>query len=458
MRPGLPPEQATGIDSPLPAQYVVGVTVTTGESSAVGVRWDLALIFTDAAEARSVLADAVARARALEEQVAGIDDLDPAGLALLLDEASTLAGLQEVFHEDFGYGALRLLADASDTEARDLVAECEANVGILRDGLRAVALAVGSRPGLAEVPELASYRHWLDHQASLASARLEPAAERAFAARAPGAAGAWGRLSQEILTAASVPFDAGEGEHPHGVVELRLLRLHADRDVRRRADEALLGIYEENLQVAAACLDAVIADRLGEDGCAAGATRWRRRSQSTRSMPHTVELLLSAVERNTEILARWYERKREALGVGQIERYDRIAPVGDPPPILWPDAVAATCEVFDGLSPRLGDIARGIFAEQQGRCRAPGGQGRLHLLRRIPGRAYGVFVFLSYIESASGATMVGHEMGHGVHFAAATAARPWLAAFEPATAAFFEVPSTFAELAVGGASLDDDRR
>ena len=79
------------------------MTVTTGESSAVGVRWDLALIFTDAAEARSVLADAVARARALEEQVAGIDDLDPAGLALLLDEANTLAGLQEVFHEDFGW-------------------------------------------------------------------------------------------------------------------------------------------------------------------------------------------------------------------------------------------------------------------------------------------------------------------------------------------------------------------
>ena len=187
----------------------------------------------------------------------------------------------------------------------------------MRDGLRAVALAVGSRPGLAEVPQLASYRHWLDHQASLASARLEPAAERAFAARAPGAAGAWGRLSQEILTAASVPFDAGEGEHPHGVVELRLLRLHADRDVRRRADEALLGIYEENLQVAAACLDAVIADRLGED-------RLRGRNDPMAATlavdevdAHTVELLLAAVERNTGILTRWYERKREALGVGR---------------------------------------------------------------------------------------------------------------------------------------------
>ena len=254
-------------------------------------------------------------------------------------------------------------------------------------------------------------------------------------------------MSQEILTAASVPFDAGEGEHPHGVVELRLLRLHADRDVRRRADEALLGIYEANLQVAAACLDAVIADRLGED-------RLRGRSDPMAATlavdevdAHTVELLLAAVERNTDILTRWYERKREALGVGQIERYDRIAPVGDPPPILWPDAVAATCEVFDGLSPRLGDIARGIFAEHRVDAERRAGKDGSIFCAGFPG-GYGVFVFLSYIESASGATMVGHEMGHGVHFAAATAARPWLAAFEPATAAFFEVPSTFAELAV----------
>jgi oligoendopeptidase F len=423
------------------------VTVTTGESSAVGVRWDLWLIFADATEARAALADAVIRARALEARAAGIDDLDPAGLADLIDEASFLSGLQEVFHEDFGYAALRLLADASDTEARDLVAECDANIGIVRDGIRALALAAGSRPSLAEVPELAPYRHWLEHQASLASARLEPAAERAFAARAPTAASAWGRLSQEILTAASVPFDAGDGEQPHGVVELRLLRLHTDREVRRRADEALLGIYEANLPVAAACLDAVISDRLGED-------RLRNRNDpmaATLAVDEvdaaTVELLLSAVERNADILTRWYERKREALVVEQIERYDRLAPVGDPPPILWPDGVAATCEVFEKLSPRLGDIARGVFAANRVDAeRRPGKDGSV-FCAGFPG-AYGVFVFLSYIESASGATMVGHEMGHAVHFAAANAARPWIAAFEPATAAFFEVPSTFAELAV----------
>ena len=55
--------------------------------------------------------------------------------------------MRDVFHEDFGYGALRLLADASDVEARDLVAECEGSVARIRDALRALSLAVGDEAG-----------------------------------------------------------------------------------------------------------------------------------------------------------------------------------------------------------------------------------------------------------------------------------------------------------------------
>ncbi len=76
MRTGCQPRRGGGIDSAPDAEYVLRVAVTAGESSAVGVRWDLSLIFADAAEARSVLAAAVARAWTLEEQVAGIGLLD----------------------------------------------------------------------------------------------------------------------------------------------------------------------------------------------------------------------------------------------------------------------------------------------------------------------------------------------------------------------------------------------
>lgn len=418
----------------------------TEGSTAAGVRWDLSRVFVDVAGARAALADAAKRAIALQARAAGVEQLDPAGLRGLLDEASALTELRDVLNEEWGYGALRLLADTSDAEARDLVVASEEPLATVRDALRAVELAVGARPSIAGSPEVAPYRHWIEHQAALAAWRLEAAAEKAFAARAPSASAAWGRLSQEILTTASVPFDAGAGEEPHGVVELRLLRLHADRDVRRRAADALLGIYETNLPVAAACLDAVIADRLAED-------RLRGRDdpmEATLAVDEvdraTVERVLGAAESRTDILARWFERKEHALDVGQLEHYDRFAPVGAVPTVTWPDAVSACAAVFDELSPALGAAARGIF-ETDGvdAERRPGKDGAV-FCAPFPSR-YGTYVFLSYLESASGATALGHELGHAVHFEMAKEARPWLATMEPASAAFFEIPSTFAELA-----------
>jgi oligoendopeptidase F len=413
--------------------------------SAAGVRWDLSRIFVDASAARVALADAVRRAAALEARAAEIDRLDPAGLRELLDEASALAELRDVLGEEWGYGALRLLADQSDAEARDLVAESEGALATVRDGLRAVALGVGARPSLAEVPEVAPYRHWLEHQVALAARRLDAGAEKAFAARAPSASIAWGRLSQEILTAASVPLDSGAGEQPHSRVELRLLRYHADRDVRRRAATALLGIYEASLPVAAACLDAVVADRLSED-------RLRGREDPMEATlvvdevdAATVEGLLTAVESRTDLLARWFERKELALKVEPIESYDRLAPVGDVPSVSWPDAVNACCAVFDELSPSLGDLARGVFdARAVDAERRPGKDGGVFCAPFPSG--YGTYVFLSYLESGAPSALA-HELGHAVHFELANKARPWLATVEPDSAAFFEVPSMFAQLA-----------
>jgi oligoendopeptidase F len=418
---------------------------TAERSSAAGVRWDLSGIFADATAAREALAAAIVRASALEERVAGIDELDAAELRDLLDEASSLAGLRDVLDADYGYAGLRVLADSADGEARDLAAECEPGVGVIRDGLRAVSLAVGVRPLLSEVPELAPYRHWLEHQVALSAGRLDPAAERAFAARAGSASSAWGRLSQEILTAASISFDAGDGEKPHGVTELQLLAFSADRDVRRRAAEALLGIYEENLPVASACLDAVVSDRLAED-------RLRGRSgplEATLAADEvdaaTVELMLETVEARKGILTDWYERKRCALGLEEIESYDRRAPVGEPPPIPWQDAVDASRRVFAELSPRLDAVAAHIFDRRLVDAeRRPGKDGAI-FCAGFP-EEYGSVLFLSYLESAFGASMVAHELGHAVHYGVARMSRPWLAMVEPETMAFWEVPSTFAEL------------
>src|SRR5262245_32594034 len=104
----------------------------TAPSTAAGVRWDLTRVFADTASARATLDSSVTLAGILEARAAAIDDLEPSDLLDLLGQASALAEVRDLFHDEYGYSALRLLADASDVEARDLVAESANGLATIR--------------------------------------------------------------------------------------------------------------------------------------------------------------------------------------------------------------------------------------------------------------------------------------------------------------------------------------
>ena len=114
-------------------------------------------------------------------------------------------------------------------------------------------------------PALAPYRHYLGVAALERRHALDPLAEEAFAARGDAASSAWRRLYDDTMTAVSVPFDAGDGVEPHTLEALSALLFHPDRDVRLRAVAAAREARGAIADTAAACLDAVIGDRLVED-------------------------------------------------------------------------------------------------------------------------------------------------------------------------------------------------
>ena len=147
--------------------------------------------------------------------------------------------------------------------------------------------------------------------------RLDPLAEQAFAARGDAASTAWRRLYDDTMTAVTVPFDAGDGVEPHSLNDLRALLWHRDRDVRLRSVAAGTEARAAVAATAAACLDAVIGDRLVEDRLRGhddpmGATLFT--DQVTRA---DVESLLTAIEGRASIVRRWYERKAAALGIDE---------------------------------------------------------------------------------------------------------------------------------------------
>ncbi|MDH4178028.1 MAG: hypothetical protein OEV72_10630, partial [Thermoleophilia bacterium] len=98
--------------------------MTAEPSSAAGVRWDLSRAFADTAAARTALGRARTLAAELAGQAPAAAELEPAVLRELLDRVSELVELRDALDPEFGYPGLRLLADLSDGEARDLIAEC----------------------------------------------------------------------------------------------------------------------------------------------------------------------------------------------------------------------------------------------------------------------------------------------------------------------------------------------
>ena len=410
--------------------------------SAEGVRWDLTRVFADGDAARRALAGLDGAAAALEPPGDDVDEIRAA-----LDAHDEVARAAEALHDEWGYAALRLSADMDDVEARDLAT---ASVPVL-ERVRAVFRALEARyselsdDALAD-PRLEPYRHYLERRRAERAFRLDPLAEEAFAARGDAAGTAWRRLYDDTMTAVSVPFDAGDGVEPHSLTDLRALLWHRDRDVRLRAVATARQARAGVAATAAACLDAVIGDRLVEDGLRGhddpmGATLFT--DQVTRA---DVESLLTAIEGRASIVRRWYERKAAALGIDECTEADRMAPVGDQREVPWSEAVTIAHDVFAALGDGPGALARELTASGLIDAEPRTGKSAGVYCAPLP-QGFPSLIQLTYRGQPGDAFTLAHELGHSMHFELAKAAHPWLTVERSSSMAVVEIPSTTSEIA-----------
>ncbi len=410
--------------------------------SAEGVRWDLTRVFADGDAARRALADLDAAAAALE---APGDDI--AQIRAALDAHDDVVRVAEALHDEWGYAALRLSADLEDVEARDLATAAVPVLERVRTACRALEARYGDLSDAALADErLAPYRHYLGRRRAERAFRLDPVAEQAFAARGDAASTAWRRLYDDTMTAVSVPFDAGEGVEPHSLNALRALLWDGDRDVRLRSVAAATEARAAVAATAAACLDAVIGDRLVEDRLRGhddpmGATLFT--DQVSRA---DVESLLTAIEGRPSIVRRWYERKAAALGIGECTEADRMAPVGDQREVPWSEAVTIAHDVFGALGdePRVlaPELTAGGLIDAEPRTDKSAGVFCAPLPQGFPS-----LIQLTYRDMPSDAFTLAHELGHALHFELAKAAHPWLSVDRSISMAVTEIPSTTSEIA-----------
>ena len=414
------------------------------ELHAEDIRWDLSDLCDGADEARAQFNALVERAQDLASRYRGkIASLDASGMRALLDETDELE--QDLSRLQV-YSYLRLSMAATDVEANDLatfvrdrVAEIENTLVFL--GLEWIALDDAKADELLASGDLAPYEHKLRVEREEKPYVLSEPEEQALNARRPTVS-AWQALHDRHVSTLEIPFDAGEGEEPHTISQLLSYLYRNDRELRRRAVDALFAGLEPRADVLAACYDALVGDRLSTDRLRGYTNPMQPTNLNNELDDATVEAMMTATEESYPIARKWFVAKARLLGLDKLELADQYAPIGEARLFNWPEAVDIVDSAFGRFSPRLSEIFRSCLDAGHVDVLPRNGKSAGAYCTSVS-KAILPYVLMNYTERLRDVSTLAHEFGHATHNVIALEAQTWRSHRTGIPMA--EVPSTFAQ-------------
>lgn len=247
---------------------------------------------------------------------------------------------------------------------------------------------------------------------------------------------AWSRLHDTLSANLSVPWDEKTGEKKT-VVELRMLALDPDREIRRKAWEKEVQAWKSVEIPMAASLNGVkgfahtLNSRRGWKSALELACRQSRMSSEALSS------MLGAMEDSLPLFRNYLKAKASALGLRTLGFYDLFAPVGQDS-TSWDFAGARRFIVsgFGTFSQSLAAFADRAFEKNWIHARPQEGKIGGAYCTSLP-LAKEPRVMSNFDGTFSEVKTLAHELGHGYHF--------WLLKNDPAF--MHEYPMTLAETA-----------
>ena len=290
-------------------------------------------------------------------------------------------------------------------------------------------------------PSFARYKPIFDRMRAMRPYQLSDELEKFLHDQSTVGAAAWNRLFDETI--AGLEFQIGD--ETRGLEATLNDLTEQNRDTREAAARELSRVFGENVKIFARVHNTLAKEKEIED-------RWRKmptpqtgRHLSNHVEPEVVEALRNAVVNAYPKLShRYYELKRQWLGLETMEVWDRNAPLPMESDRLvgWDEARDTVMSAYGEFDPRMADLAEPFFTK--GWIDAP----------VKPGKAPGAFahptvadahpyVMLNYLGKPRDVMTLAHELGHGVHQRLA-AGQGELLASTPLTLA--ETASVFGEM------------
>jgi pepF/M3 family oligoendopeptidase len=261
----------------------------------------------------------------------------------------------------------------------------------------------------ARAHEYAVRRAQVQAQHLMAQSEEELAAELSLSG-----ATAWGKLHGDVTSRLMVTLKVEGEERRLPMSEARNLASNPDRDVRRRAYEAELQVWEQASVPLAAAINSV----KGAANVLAGRRNWESALDqalfSNAIDRATLDAMLEAVRESLPDFRRYFHAKAQALGIEQLAWYDISAPLpGEGRTWTYDEGREFIVEQFGTYSERMRDYAERAFRENW--IDAEPREGKRDGAFCMPVRGDESRIMANFSPAYDGVSTLAHELGHGYH-------------------------------------------
>ncbi|RIK08718.1 MAG: oligoendopeptidase [Acidobacteria bacterium] len=396
--------------------------ITEEDLTASAIAWDLEPLLNG-----KEIDEFLDRADALAEEIEAdfknrISELDAGGLATLMEK---FAEYEEILGRVGSYAGLKFSENTTDPANGARLAKVEeratrAQTHLVFFELEWSALDEAHVEGLLEDERLEFCTHYLRNIRRYREHLLTEPEEKLLTEKSVSGKAAWVRLFDELTSAITVeipnPSDPESSETTVAGLEQGLSLLqHPDRELRRRAAEAITEGLAPGLKTRAYVFNTLLLDKSVDDRLRTYDSWISSRNLANEASDESVQALVDAVVARYDIPQRWYSLKAKVLGLDRLADYDRMASVaGDEAQFTWSEAREIVLDSYASFSPEMSEVAKRFMDD--GWLDAPVRPGKR------PGAfcAYTVpshhpYVLLNWTSKARDVSTLAHELGHGIH-------------------------------------------
>jgi oligoendopeptidase F len=391
-------------------------TTENKKTGAEKINWDLSDLYASNDDPQLVKdkKNVVALAEAFAVKYRGkVAELKPESFKIMLDEYEQILDLSGKIGS-FAY--LQWSTDTGNSDYGKLVAETnelssEISQQLVFMDIEWLKMSEKEAQKLIQSSELSTYKHYLESSRHYKTHVLEEKQEQILSAKSVTGRSAWVRFFDETLGSAKFELDGEELSEQEVLSKLH----ESDRELRTRAHASLTKKFKELSHPLTFIFNTILADKSTNDKLRKYESWIDSRNLANETNQETVDALIEAVTSKYELVQRYYNLKRDLLGLDELKDYDRYAPIlKNEASIKWDEAQDVVLNSYTNFHPEMGAITQKFFDENWiDAAIKPGKRGGAYSAGTVPSAH--PYVFMNFDGRIRDVQTLAHELGHGVH-------------------------------------------